>query len=133
MQESDAIINELLRESKFYNIHGLSIYIQTTQGKKQKKKAEELTHEKQYKLCVGVSLKEMENVFNKLTGSEGFDFENWQYIPPFKKTKINVGKGMAGVVGRAQYSAPSFIMLFSKKLSRAEVRLLDRLTNVDRN
>ena len=118
MQQSDAIIMELLQEAKFYNIRPLVDYIQLQQTRKNKKKGDELTHEKQYKLVTNIGLDQMEDVFNKYTGSAGYDFEEWLFVSPIK-------------MGRNNVSSPFFTMLFSKKLSRAEVRLLDRLTNID--
>merc|ERR1712154_284746 len=118
LQQSDAIINELLQEAKFYNIRPLVDYIQLQQTRKNKKKGDELTHEKQYKLVTNIGIDSFEEVFNKYTGSAGYDFEEWMFVSPYKTSRNST-------------SAPSFIMLFSKKLSRAEVRLLDRLTNID--
>lgn len=118
MQQSDAIIMELLQEAKFYNIRPLVDYIQLQQTRKNKKKGDELTHEKQYKLVTNIGLDQMEDIFNKYTGSAGYDFEEWLFVSPIK-------------MGRNNVTSPFFTMLFSKKLSRAEVRLLDRLTNID--
>mmetsp|Transcript_38836 Transcript_38836/g.61970 ORF Transcript_38836/g.61970 Transcript_38836/m.61970 type:complete len:489 (-) Transcript_38836:725-2191(-) len=116
LQQSDAIVSELLQEAKYYNIRPLVDYIQLQQTRKNKKKGDELTHEKQYKLVTNIGIDEFEDVFNKYTGSAGYDFEEWLYIAPYKTSRNSV-------------SSPTFIILFSKKLSRAEVRLLDRLTN----
>jgi len=118
LQQPEAIVNELLQEAKFYNIRPLVDYIQLQQTRKNKKRGDELTHEKQYKLIAHIKLEELEAVFNKYTGSAGYDFEEWLYVSPWKTS-------------RSSTTAPFFVMLFSKKLSRAEVRLLDRLTNID--
>jgi len=118
LQQPDAIVNELLQEAKFYNIRPLVDYIQLQQTRKNKKNGDELTHEKQYKLVTNIGIDEFEDVFNKFTGSAGYDFEEWLFVSPYKTSRSNS-------------SAPTFTMLFSKKLSRAEVRLLDRLTSID--
>jgi len=118
LQQPDAIVNELLQEAKFYNIRPLVDYIQLQQTRKHKRNGDELTHEKQYKLVTGIGVDEFEMVFNKYTGSAGYDFEEWLFVSPYKTSRSN-------------FSAPTFTMLFSKKLSRAEVRLLDRLTSID--
>eukprot|EP01083_Nonionella_stella_P088489 246630_1 len=118
LQQPDAIVNELLQEAKYYNIRPLVDYIQLQQTRKNKKKGDELTHEKQYKLVTNIGIDQFEDVFNKYTGSAGYDFEEWIFVSPYKTSRNSA-------------SAPTFMMLFSKKLSRAEVRLLDRLTNID--
>jgi len=118
LQQPEAIVNELLQEAKYYNIRPLVDYIQLQQTRKNKKRGDELTHEKQYKLIGHVRLEDLENVFNKYTGSAGYDFEEWLYVSPWKTSRNNT-------------TTPFVVMLFSKKLSRAEVRLLDRLTNAD--
>ena len=118
LQQPDATVNELLQEAKYYNIRPLVDYIQLQQTRKNKKRGDELTHEKQYKLVSNIGIDEFEDVFNKYTGSAGYDFEEWLYVAPYKTSRNSM-------------SLPSFTILFSKKLSRAEVRLLDRLTNID--
>ena len=118
LQQPEAIVNELLQEAKYYNIRPLVDYIQLQQTRKNKKKGDELTHEKQYKLISNIKLEDLESVFNKYTGSAGYDFEEWLYVSPWKTSRNST-------------TTPFFVMLFSKKLSRAEVRLLDRLTNID--
>lgn len=85
--------------------------------RRNKKKGDELTHEKQYKLVTDVKMDKFEDTFNRVTGNDGFDFENWLFIPPYKTARNN-------------YTQSKLHMLFSKKLSCAEVRLLDRLTNI---
>merc|ERR1712176_1412410 len=106
LQQSDVVLMELLQEAKYYSIRPLVDYIQLQQTRKNKKKGDELTHEKQYKLITNIELGKVEEVFNKYTGTNGFDFEQWTFVSPIK-------------MGRNQMSTPFFCMLFSKKLSRA--------------
>jgi len=71
----------------------------------------ELSQEKEYKLIPNVADVELTAMFKKMTMIEGYDFENW--IPSSRKSKDRNASHL----------------LFSKKLSRGELMLLDRLQN----
>jgi hypothetical protein len=95
----------LLREAKFYGLHGLTATIQNDLRQQRALMRRELSHEKEYKLMLNVSEKDLPGALTRMTMSEGYDFENW----------------MAAQKGKAAH------LIFSKKLSRGELMLLDRL------
>jgi len=101
----------LLREAKYYQIDGLVRQLRTDRKKSQQASKLELSQEKEYKL-IHVDEKRIKHVFKDMTMSEGYDFESW----------IEGSRGEGGA-GRTYH------LLFSKKLSRGELMLLDRLQN----
>ena len=124
----------LLRESRFFGLSSLTHALHAETREMKARQRRELSQEKEYKMCT-VEEKEMTGLFNKMTMMEGYDFEDW----------INAGGGGGGEgkggrggslgslagVGRGGdgglSSSRGVHILFSKKLSRGELMLLDRL------
>jgi len=100
----------LLREARYFQVTGLINLLQTDAKRARASIRSELSHEKEYKLLTNIADAELPNVFKKMTMIEGYDFENW--IAPIRKAKDK---------------EDGVHLLFSKKLSRGELMLLDRL------
>lgn len=96
----------LLQEAQFYQISNLVLHLNRTIKAKKARIKREITHEKEYKLRTGVRSADLVNVFRRLTNDEGYDFEAFTQ----------------------EQGTGRFHLVFSKKLSRGEMQLLDRLT-----
>lgn len=97
-------IKALLREARFYHVRGLSVVLEEFVNRANAKEKAKLSDEKIYKL-MAVEPSKLNEVFANMTAAEGYDFEHW----------IGNERGVH--------------VLFSKKLSRGELMLLDRLQN----
>eukprot|EP00455_Lapot_gusevi_P027589 TRINITY_DN2926_c0_g1_i3.p1 TRINITY_DN2926_c0_g1~~TRINITY_DN2926_c0_g1_i3.p1 ORF type:complete len:160 (+),score=41.79 TRINITY_DN2926_c0_g1_i3:36-515(+) len=100
---------DILREAKFYQIRGLISLIENQKAKAKESTQYELTQEKEYRLVPDITSDKLGRTFTDMTVMEGYDFESW--VPASLATK-----------GRESYH-----ILFSKKLSKSELALLDRL------
>ena len=125
----------LLRESRFFGLASLTTALHAETREMKARQRRELSQEKEYKMCT-VEEKEMTQLFNKMTMMEGYDFEDW--IPAGAGGGGGgEGKGRGGSLGSLASVArggdggwggsKSVHVLFSKKLSRGELMLLDRL------
>ncbi|GAB5356108.1 hypothetical protein AAMO2058_000262700 [Amorphochlora amoebiformis] len=101
----------LLQESDFYQIENLSQVIRRLIRQTVTRKKSEVTNEKEYKVKLNVAPGNLSPVFKRYTLNEGYDFESWMRVP------------------RTDESPAHFHLVFSKKLSRGEIMLLDRLTS----
>jgi len=111
----------LLREAKYYQIYGLVSLLQSDARKAQQSLRSEPSNEKEYKLITNVEEKTLNTLFKQMTMSEGYDFESW--IDAGGPNNPTNGPTTGTNNGRL------FHLLFSKKLSRGELMLLDRLQN----
>lgn len=96
----------LLREAQFYQIGGLVSLLSQEVNRMKMMQRRELSQEKEYKLMLNVQEKELAATMTRMTMSEGYDIENWM---------------------RGEKDKRSVHLLLSKKLSRGELMLLDRL------
>jgi len=104
----------------------------------------ELSSEKEYKLIEDVAQRDIARVIKSYTMMEGYEFENWLACappPPINgKQKTSTGASTTALGGASSStinhtmiggmrlpSHGSVHLLFSKKLSRGELMLLDRL------
>jgi len=94
----------LLREARFFQVKGLVCLLEELVKRASAKRKSELSDEKVYKFMPNVETSKLNEIFMNMTLIDGYDFENWL---PGDKGKCNV--------------------LFSKKLSRGELMLLERL------
>lgn len=96
----------LLREAKYYSVSGL-VGLLTTDARTAKAASRKaLSQEKEYKLLSLANDRDLPSTFTKMAMMEGYDFESW-IASQTVKGGIHV--------------------LFSKKLSKGELMLLDRL------
>ena len=100
----DEDIEELLLEAHYYQVAPLIRYLSKRRSHKMRAKNSEWSNEKEYKLITGVKENELEEIFTDYTVYQGYDFENW-----------------------VRGSSQKIHVLFSKKLSKGEVALLDQL------
>lgn len=103
----------LMREARYYQCTGLITALTVDAKRTKSAHRSELSTEKEYKLIASVSEEDISNVFKKMTMHESYDFESW----------ISCGAGSNKRPGTCH-------LLFSKKLSRAELSLLDRLDHM---
>eukprot|EP00475_Leptophrys_vorax_P029354 TRINITY_DN4300_c0_g1_i3.p3 TRINITY_DN4300_c0_g1~~TRINITY_DN4300_c0_g1_i3.p3 ORF type:complete len:247 (-),score=68.27 TRINITY_DN4300_c0_g1_i3:927-1667(-) len=103
---SDEEISELMPEARFYQMYDLMYALKSYKSAKHAHKKAELTQEKEYRLFSDVPFTELQDLFKRMTINDSFDFEGW----------------MKGASNRAH-------VLFSKKLSKGELALLDRLVS----
>eukprot|EP00479_Gromia_sphaerica_P005016 TRINITY_DN1597_c0_g1_i1.p1 TRINITY_DN1597_c0_g1~~TRINITY_DN1597_c0_g1_i1.p1 ORF type:complete len:162 (-),score=40.98 TRINITY_DN1597_c0_g1_i1:317-802(-) len=104
-------INELLREARYYNIRPLVNFLEIHKRRKKQSTISELTHEKEYKFLTSIPEDRLVETFMKMTAHDGYDFE--AFMCPGQKKGGN-----------------SYHLLFSKKLSRGELMLLDKLVGM---
>ena len=126
----------LLRESRFFGLSSLTHALHAETREMKARQRRELSQEKEYKLCT-VEEKEMTAMFQKMTIMEGYDFESWITAGGGGGGGGAEGKGRGGSlgslagVGRSDGNLSGrgvhVHILFSKKLSRGELMLLDRL------
>ena len=125
----------LMRESRYFGLQALTAALHAETREMKARQRRELSQEKEYKLCT-VDEREMGALFQKMTIMEGYDFEDWIRGGPASGAGEGKGRGgslgsLAGV-GRGgeaggATSSRDVHVLFSKKLSRGELMLLDRL------
>jgi len=96
----------LLQESEFYQIEGLACILRRSIRAKQAMKKREITNEKEYKLLMNVASRDLSRTFRKMTLNDGYDFESW----------------IACSSQDGSNEPQSYHMVFSKKLSRGEVK-----------
>lgn len=96
----------LLSEAKYYQVPALIQQLQSSTRASRASLRSELSSEKEYKCLTNIKEGNLQQVITDMTMNHGFDFEGW--------TTSKSSKGAMHV-------------LFSKKLSRGELALLDRL------
>jgi len=97
----------LLQEAQYYQIQGLQKRLAQDIKKEKQQKRAELSNEKEYKL-VEVKREDVKETIKDMTMLQGYEFENWL---PADSNNANA----------------LVALLFSRKLSRGELMLLDRL------
>jgi hypothetical protein len=97
----------LLREARFYQVRALEQLLDEVVRRESAVKRSEPSEEKVYKLLTHVETERLSEVFSAVTMGEGYDFESW-----------------------LRADGAGHHLLFSKKLSRGELMLLDRLTHM---
>jgi hypothetical protein len=103
---TDEEIAELIPEARFYQMSDLINALKAYKKNKHAHKKAELTQEKEYRLFSDVPFTELHDLFKRMTIDDSFDFEGWMKVT---STRAHV--------------------LFSKKLSKGELALLDRLVS----
>lgn len=95
----------ILKEAHFYGVSGLVRQLEAETRRVKNLARRELSNEKEYKLLADIKEPEMESVLRDLTMFQGYELESW--LTSSKKGNVH--------------------MIFSKKLSKGELMLLDRL------
>ena len=138
----------LLREANYYQINGLIAMLQADVKQQSIEQRRELTMEKEYKLCEFVPQHLLSETIKKVTTIEGYDFESWIEAIDNSGNKTNLSPTGQNSNSNTQSinrqnsqsistssnnkpigTGPWLHILFSKKLSRGELMLLDRLQN----
>ena len=125
----------LLREARFFALEPLVVALQAELRQTQARLRRELSQEKEYRLVTAVEEKELAALFQRMTMMEGYDFEDWIVAaaaaagtPAVSASRGSSGTGIGGSRDREKERAGGCVhVLFSKKLSRGELMLLDRL------
>ena len=131
----------LLREARYFGLSGLMREVQAEVREMKKRERRELSQEKEYKCCVGVEERELTTLMHRMCMMEGYDFEDWIVAGSGgggggggSGSEARGGRGslgglsMGGLGGGSGKDFGSRLhVLFSKKLSRGELMLLDRL------
>ena len=130
----------LLREARYFGLSGLMREVQAEVREMKRRERRELSQEKEYKCVVGVDEKELTTLMHRMCMMEGYDFENWIVAGSSGGGSGGSGEvrgGRGGSLGGLSMGALSggggkdvggrLHVLFSKKLSRGELMLLDRL------
>ena len=129
----------LLREARYFGLSGLMREVQAEVREMKKRERRELSQEKEYKCVVGVEEKELTTLMHRMCMMEGYDFENWIVAGGGGggggSGEARGGRGgslgglsMGGLGGGGGKEVGGRLhVLFSKKLSRGELMLLDRL------
>jgi hypothetical protein len=142
----------LLKEARFYGIAGLVSLLQLDARSLKNAQRRELSSEKEYKVSEDVPVAQMAQTIRSFTMEEGFEFEGW--IAAQTATTKTSKQQSAAMIASARAAAaaaatatgaplpltntkpPASVtqtthvhLIFSKKLSRGELMLLDRLQN----
>ena len=140
----------LLREARYFGLSGLMREVQAEVREMKRRERRELSQEKEYKCCVGVDEKELTALMHRMCMMEGYDFEDWIVAGNSSGgggsgsggsgsgSEVRGGRGgslgglsMGGLGGGGSGGGKEvggrLHVLFSKKLSRGELMLLDRL------
>ena len=131
----------LLREARYFGMGGLMREVQAEVREMKKRERRELSQEKEYKCVVSVDERELTTLMHRMCMTEGYDFEDW--IVAGGGAGVSGGAGgearggrggslgglsMGGLGGGGGKEVGGRLhVLFSKKLSRGELMLLDRL------
>ena len=107
------------KEARYYGLAGLVSVLQLDARALRTAQRRELSSEKEFKLVPDVSLRDMATVIKTFTNEEGYEFEDWMSASTIT-TKSSSTKS-------STTTSTSVHLLFSKKLSRGELMLLDRL------
>lgn len=102
---SPAEKKHILKEAYYYGVSGLVRQLEADNRLMKNLARRELSNEKEYKLLADVREPEMETVLRDMTMFQGYELESW--LLSSKKGHMH--------------------MIFSKKLSKGELMLLDRL------
>ena len=130
----------LLREARYFGLSGLIREVQAEVREMKKRERRELSQEKEYKCVVGVDEKELTTLMHRMCMMEGYDFEDWIVAGGGgtsggggSETRGGRGGSLGGLSmgglggGSGKDGGGRLHVLFSKKLSRGELMLLDRL------
>ena len=130
----------LLREARYFGMSGLMREVQAEVREMKKRERRELSQEKEYKCVVAVDEKELTTLMHRMCMMEGYDFEDWIVAGGSNSgggggSEARGGRGgslgglsMGGLGGGGGKDVGGRLhVLFSKKLSRGELMLLDRL------
>lgn len=107
------------KEARYYGLAGLVSILQIDARALRTAQRRELSSEKEFKLVPDVPLKDMATIIKTLTNEEGYEFENWM--------SASTVTTKSGSTKSSVTTSTSVHLLFSKKLSRGELMLLDRL------
>lgn len=112
----------ILREARFYHVKPLVRRMNDVIRRARMLKKAELTEEKVYKITADVRVDQLDETFQHMNMAQGYDFEGWV---PARDVKVRAA------TGRGSRAEPAVTILWSKKLSRGELTLLDRLQGVN--
>ena len=108
-------LTEILEEAQFYQIQGLSALLARRIEKINERNMTAPSDEKEYKLFTDVSQEDVKPLFQEWVLIGGYDFESW--VECDKETRR----------GTRKEGARSYNIIFSKPVSREDLRLVNRM------
>ena len=111
--EHQEILAEILEEAEFYQIQGLSAFLKKEIEKITERNMTAPSDEKEYKFFTDVPQNRVMPLFQEWVLTGGYDFESWVECTP--KVKHD------------RSSVTCFNIIFSKPVSREDLRLVNRM------